>query len=277
MKYIDLHVHTTKSDGTAAPEEIAPLAKKAGLSAVAVTDHDTVDGIAAAAAAGEKCGVEIIPGIEFGTGWEHTEIHILGYLCDPGSPELRPALDWVINDRRERNEKMAALMRGDGIDVTAEEMYRKYPDSTVGRPHFAVKLMEAGLARSVTEAFKKYLAPGEKYYVRRNFIPFAEAVRVIRAAGGKAVLAHPFQYKYDDERLHRLLDYCADVGIEGMECLYTGYTPEQSGYLTRLAGEYGLFPTGGSDFHGGHKPDIAIGTGHGDLRVPYWILENMRK
>lgn len=183
MKTIDLHVHTTKSDGTVPPAEIASLAKAAGLSAIAVTDHDTVGGLAEATRAGMACGVEIVPGIEFSTGWEHTEIHILGYLFNPESPFLRPALDWVLGDRKERNEKMAALMRADGISVTAEALYARYPESTVGRPHFAVKLMECGLADSVADAFRKFLSPGKKYYVRRNFIPFDEAVRVICAAG----------------------------------------------------------------------------------------------
>ena len=276
MKRIDLHVHTTCSDGTVPPEGIPPLAKAAGLSAVAVTDHDTVAGLAAAMAAGAECGVEVVPGIEFATGFEHTEIHLLGYLFDPASPALTPALRWVIDDRRERNEKMAALLRADGVPVTAGELYARYPHSTVGRPHFAVKLMECGLAASVADAFQKYLAPGRKYYVRRHFLPVDEAVRVVRAAGGRAVLAHPFQYQYDDAHLRRLLDYCVSVGLEGLECLYTGYTPRHETYLTALAGEYGLFVTGGSDFHGGHKPEIALGTGAGDLCVPYELLEKMR-
>ena len=277
MKTIDLHVHTTKSDGTVPPAEIAALAKAAGLSAIAVTDHDTVSGLAEAALAGAACGVEVVPGIEFSTGWEHTEIHILGYLFNPESPFLRPALKWVEGDRRERNEKMAALMCADGIPVTVEELCTRYPESTVGRPHFAVKLMEYGFADSVADAFRRFLSPGEKYYVKRNFIPFGEAVRVIRAAGGRAVLAHPFQYQYDDKRLRELLGYCVSVGIEGMECLYSGYTPKQETYLTALAREYGLFITGGSDFHGSHKPEISIGTGMGNLRVPYTLLEKMKE
>lgn len=277
MRYIDLHVHTTKSDGTVPPEDIAAAAAKAGLSAIAVTDHDTVAGIEAAAAAGKEWGVEVVPGVELSSGWEHHEIHLLGYCFDPASEALRPALEWVIKDRRDRNEKMAALMREDGIPVTAEELYARYPQSTVGRPHFAVKLMERGLASSVKDAFARYLAPGQKYYVRRHFIPFDEAVGVVRRAGGRAVLAHPFQYKLGDGELRRLLDYCVSVGLEGMECLYSGYTPQQEKYLLDLAGEYGLRVTGGSDYHGAHKPDIALGFGTGDLRVPYELLEKLRR
>jgi predicted metal-dependent phosphoesterase TrpH len=277
MKSIDLHAHTTKSDGTLTPAELVRLAKESGLAAVAVTDHDTVGGLAEARAEGEKLGVEVVPGIEVSTGWQHTEIHLLGYLFDPAAPELTPAIEWVINDRRERNEKMAALMRADGIPVTAEEMYRRYPESTVGRPHFAVKLMECGLASSVKDAFARYLAPGQKYYVRRNHIPFDRAVEILRDSGGKTVLAHPFQYKFDDGRLRELLDYCRDVGVAGMECLYSGYTPEQEKYLEALAGEYGFLVTGGSDFHGDHKPEIKLGTGTGGLRVPYELLEELKK
>jgi predicted metal-dependent phosphoesterase TrpH len=277
MKLIDLHVHTTKSDGTLTPAETVSLAREKGLAAIAVTDHDTVGGIAEAQAAGAAAGVEVVPGMEVSTGWEHTEIHLLGYLFDPASPALGEAIDWVINDRRERNEKMAALMRADGIPVTAEEMYRRYPQSTVGRPHFAVKLMEQGMAVSVKDAFARYLAPGQKYYVRRNHIAFDRAVELICQAGGRAVLAHPFQYRYDDERLRRLLDYCRETGVSGVECLYSGYTPEQEEYLEALAGEYGFLITGGSDFHGSHKPEIELGRGiGGTLAVPYELLEKLK-
>ena len=276
MRYVDLHVHTTKSDGTVPPRDIAGRAREAGLAAIAVTDHDTVAGFAEAALGGAECGVEVVPGIELSTGWEHNEIHLLGYCFDPGSEAIKPALEWVINDRRERNEKMAALMRADGLPVTAEELYARYPDSTVGRPHFAVKLMELGLASSVKDAFVRYVAPGQKYYVRRHFIPFDEAVRVVRLAGGRAVLAHPYQYRLGDERLRELLDYCVSVGVEGMECLYSGYTPEQEKNLEGLAGEYGLIMTGGSDYHGEHKPDIRLGVGTRNLRVPYELLEKLK-
>lgn len=278
MKRIDLHNHTSCSDGTDSPAELISAAKAAGLAAIAITDHDTVEGIPEAAKAGESLGVEVVPGVEMCTGFEHTEIHTLGYFIDTGNERLKNALKWVIDDRRERNEKMAAAMRADGLPVTAEELYARYPHSTLGRPHFGEKLIELGVVASVKESFEKYLNPGCKYYVRRHFIEFSEAVSVIHAAGGRAVLAHPFQYKYDDERLRHLLDFCAEAGMDGMECMYSGYTPEMQEYLMRLAGEYGLLITGGSDYHGYHKPHIKIGTGiSGELNVPYELLEKLRR
>ena len=276
MKLIDLHVHTTRSDGTLTPAKTVELAAELGLAAVAITDHDTVAGIAEAAQTGKKLGVELVTGVEMSTGWEHHEIHLLGYLFDPASPELVPALEWVINDRRERNEKMAALMRADGLPVWARELYAKYPRSTVGRPHFAVKLIELGLASSVQDAFARYLNPGEKYYIRRHFIPFDEAAAILRVAGGVPVLAHPLQYKLGGEELGCLMSYCRHIGVQGMECLYSGYTTAQEKELTALAEEYGFAVTGGSDFHGSHKPDIHMGSGRGALRVPYELLEKLK-
>lgn len=273
MKRIDLHVHTTASDGTASPAEAVRLAREAGLSAIAITDHDTVSGYAEAAEAGEKYGVEVVPGIEISTKYGRA-VHILGYYIDPNSDKLAPVLEWVVHDRDERNRKMAELMAADGLPVSYEEMHRRF-GAVIGRPHFAEVLVELGLARDIRDAFDRYVEKGQKYYLPRNFLSIERSIEIIREAGGVPVLAHPFQYKLDDAGLRELIGHCMESGLQGMECRYSGYSVEQSKYLGRLAEEYGLIKTGGSDFHGDNKKHISIGAGTGGLDVPYKYLEKL--
>ena len=275
MKRIDLHVHTTASDSTASPAEAVRLAKEAGLSAIAITDHDTVSGYAEAAEAGKKYGVEVVPGIEISTKYGRA-VHILGYYIDPDSDKLAPVLEWVVHDRDERNRKMAELMAADGLPVSYEEMHRRF-GAVIGRPHFAEVLVELGLAKDIRDAFDRYVEKGQKYYLPRNFLSIERSIEIIRDAGGVPVLAHSFQYKLDDAGLRELIEHCMESGLQGMECRYSGYSVEQSKYLGRLAEEYGLIKTGGSDFHGDNKKHISIGTGTGHLEVPYKYLEKLRQ
>ena len=275
MKRIDLHVHTTASDSTASPAEAVRLAKEAGLSAIAITDHDTVSGYAEAAEAGKKYGVEVVPGIEISTKYGRA-VHILGYYIDPDSDKLAPVLEWVVHDRDERNRKMAELMAADGLPVSYEEMHRRF-GAVIGRPHFAEVLVELGLAKDIRDAFDRYVEKGQKYYLPRNFLSIERSIEIIREAGGVPVLAHPFQYTLDDAGLRELIEHCMESGLQGMECRYSGYSVEQSKYLGCLAEKYGLIKTGGSDFHGDNKRHISIGTGTGHLEVPYKYLEKLRQ
>lgn len=275
MREIDLHVHTTASDGTCAPAEVVRLAAEEGLRALAITDHDTAGGYAEAAEAGRALGLEVVPGIEISTRFTGA-VHILGYYIDPISPELRPVLDWVVQDRDERNRKMAALMAEDGLPVSYEQMHERF-GAVVGRPHFARVLMELGLADSVQDAFDRYVEKGQKYYVGRHFLSIERSIEIIRLSGGVPVLAHPFQYRLDDAQLRRLIEHCLESGLRGMECRYSGYSEEQMAYLLSLAEEYHLLPTGGSDFHGANKPHIRLGRGTGALAVPYEYLEKLKE
>jgi len=168
-------------------------------------------------------------------------------------------------------------MQDDGIDISREQLEADYPHAALGRPHFARRMVELGYADSVKDAFMRYLNPGQKYYIRRQFVPLEKAVEVVRGAGGIAVLAHPFQYRFEEEERQELFAHCRQIGIEGIECYYSGYTAEQIGYLLQTAEKYGFHPTGGSDFHGENKPHIKIGTGTGDLRVPYTVVEGLRE
>ena len=274
MSSIDLHVHTTASDGTCAPERVAELAASQGLSAIAVTDHDTVSGYAEAKAAGEALGLEVVPGIEISTKYDRA-VHILGYYIDPESPELKSILNWIVEDRDIRNRKMAELMVADGLPVSYEMMHERY-GAVIGRPHFAAMLVELGLAESVQDAFDRYVEKGQKYYQPRTILPIDRAVEIIVRAGGVPVLAHPFQYRMDDALLRQLIEHCMGFGLRGIECRYTGYDEDKVAYLEALATEYGLIRTGGSDFHGSNKPHIALGRGLGKLAVPDEYLAELK-
>ena len=273
MKQIDLHIHSTASDGTCTPAEIVALAARQGLAAIALTDHDTVLGYPELQEAAAALGLETVPGIEISTKYGGV-VHILGYYIDPHSPALEPVLNWVVHDRDERNEKMCALMAADGLPVSYAEMKARFGE-VIGRPHFADILVELGLASSVRDAFDRYVEKGQRYYVPRTILPIERAIEIIRLSGGVPVLAHPFQYKRDDAGLRELIEYCMGQGLKGMECRYSGYSPEQSAYLEKLAEEYGLVKTGGSDFHGSNKPQIALGSGiRENLSVPYeWLCQ----
>lgn len=276
MKLIDLHAHTTASDGTATPRALAELALRQGLSAVAITDHDTVLGYPELEKAGKELGIETVPGIEISTKF-HRAVHILGYYIDPHSPELEPVLNWVVEDRDKRNKEMCRLMAADGLPINYEDMKKRFGE-VIGRPHFADILVELGLAKNVKDAFDRYVEKGQRYYVGRTILPIERAIEIIRLSGGVPVLAHPFQYKLDDPGLRELIEYCMAQGLRGMECRYSGYGPEQSAYLEALAEEYGLIKTGGSDYHGSNKPRICMGSGiEGNLQVPYEWLERLKE
>ncbi|MBQ7896127.1 MAG: PHP domain-containing protein [Oscillospiraceae bacterium] len=275
MREIDLHIHSTASDGTLSPRELVILAKKQGLKAIAITDHDTASAYLEACKAGEEFGVEVIAGIEISTKYSGP-IHILGYCIDPQSPELLPVLNWVVEDRDRRNRKMAQLMADDGLPVSYEAMQQRF-GNVIGRPHFGQILVELGLAESVNDAFDRFIEKGQKYYMPRSFLSVESSIELICHAGGIAVLAHPFQYKRDDKGLRELIEHCMESGLKGLECRYSGYDEEQVAYLEALADEYGLIKTGGSDFHGSNKPLIRLGSGiSGELMVPYSFLQTLK-
>lgn len=267
-------MHTTASDGTATPKETIELAKQLGLSAIAITDHDTVSGAVEAVTLGKALGLEVVPGIEISTKFHHA-VHILGLYIDPLSDKLAPVLEWVVNDRDQRNRNIVSLMRRDGIRVSYEEMKERFGD-VVGRPHFAQILVEQGLAENIDDAFDRYVNKGRKYWLPRSFLSIERSIEIILEAGGIPILAHPFQYKLNDPELRILIEHCIDHGLKGMECRYSGYDDRQVDYLENLAAEYDLFKSGGSDFHGDRKPDIGLGTGKGELNVPYEYLAELK-
>lgn len=276
MGYIDLHNHSTASDGTDSPSALVELADRLGLRAMSVTDHDTVAGVPEALAAGEKRGVEVVPGIEVSSDYRDNNVHILGYFIDPDSPALRPVLDWARNEREERNEKILAHMAADGFDISLEQLREEYPGAVLGRPHMAEHLMLRGYTSSVQEGFDRYLDVGRPYYLPKRRISIRQAVEVILAAGGVPVLAHPFQYRYPLGEVEEMIVHARDLGVRALECYYSEHSAQQQSWLLSAAERYGLGVSGGSDCHGTRKPHISMGTGTGSLAVPYSVLEALR-
>lgn len=275
MKRVDLHIHTTASDSSMNPAAVVQLAYEDGLAAIAVTDHDTVDGFKMAASAAENIDMKVVPGIELSTKY-YGSVHILGYFIDVDNPELQSELKGIVDDRDRRNEKVISLMRESGIQVSYDDMKERF-GAVIGRPHFGTVIIENGLAETVTEAFDKYLGKGKPYWVPRKTVSMERCIELIIHAGGVPVLAHPFEYKYDVKTLADLIEVGIRYGIRGIECRHSKHSPGEMAYLERLAEDYDLLKTGGSDFHGAIKPTISLGTGDGILAVPYKWFEELEK
>ncbi|MHB8066390.1 MAG: PHP domain-containing protein [Desulfobaccales bacterium] len=273
MSFIDLHAHSTASDGSFRPAEVVRLAKDAGLQAVALTDHDTTDGLAEAVAAGQELGVEVIPGVEISAQFTDDSMHILGYFIDFKSGKLAERLAVLKQARKERNPKIVAKLNALGVAITMEQVERLSGGGQVGRPHIARALLESGYVKSMQQAFDIYLKNGGKAYVEKYRFPPAEAMDMIREAGGVPVLAHPFTLGLGSAFALKevLLDLKAQ-GLAGVEIFYAEHTPEQEALYLKLAQELGLLATGGSDFHGDNKPDTGLGKIRSRNRLTYDLV-----
>jgi predicted metal-dependent phosphoesterase TrpH len=272
----DLHTHTFASDGTQAPAANVRMAKEAGLSALAITDHDTVSGIAEALAEGEKCGIEIVPGVEISTVAGKQDIHVLGYYIDFGDAQFLQRLESLRETRNQRNEMMLERLRQLGMDITMEEVLReveatKSKDDTVGRPHIASILLKKGYVASISEAFEQFLGNQGKAYVNPPRIAPATAVEWIREAGGSAVLAHPGIY-HDDA----LVEDIIRGGLDGIEVYHSDHTPEDEAKYLKLARQSGLLITAGSDFHG-ERGGVAFHAPIGSRRVSTHVLKSLQR
>ncbi|MBU7006474.1 PHP domain-containing protein [Phosphitispora fastidiosa] len=275
--FIDLHVHTTASDGTMTPERIVFLAARCGLKAVAITDHDTVEGLAEALQAGEKAGIEVVPGVEIGVDYPG-EMHILGYYMDHRSSRLSRDLAQLRESRDRRNPRMAAKLRELGFDITMDEVARAAGGTVVGRPHFAAVLKKKGYINSVEEAFDRYLGAGRPAYVKKDKISPAQGIEMITGAGGIPVLAHPHYLRAGGrEEFEELLRALCGSGLMGIEAYYSTHSATETAYFCALAKTNGLLVTGGSDFHGANKPEIKLGRGLGGLAVGYNLLAKMKE
>lgn len=275
-KYIDLHTHSLKSDGSMTPTEVVAEAKKAGLAAIALSDHDTVDGVREAVEAGKKLGVEVIPAIEFSVQ-SKTETHILGYFIDIENPDLLKMLKEVVNLRIERNYVTCSRLNELGFDITLEEVRALAPNNFVGRAHFARVLMDKGYISSVKEGFDKYMSVGKYAYCEKQRLTSRDAIELIKKCGGISFLAHPHLTKLPDDELKEFLVELKGCGLCGLEGYYTDYTPEMQEKYQSMAKELGLMISGGTDFHAKMKPHISIGTGLGNMKIPYSVIENMKK
>lgn len=277
MTVIDLHVHSTRSDGTLTPSELVQHASECGLTAFALTDHDNTDGLEEAIRASASLGIELVPGIEFSTEYLGKDIHIVGLDIDWKHPAFQERIDYYRKERLHRNQKMIDKMASDGIDISYRQMADSFGETVWTRAHFARYLADHGYVSEMWDAFRTYIGDDCKYFVPRQKVSPDEVVRLIRRFHGIPVLAHPFQYHFSDGELRTLLSHLRESGLIGIEVYYSTHSPEQTDYLLRLASELHLLPSGGSDFHGSNKPAIALGTGKNNLQIPYEVLERLRQ
>lgn len=277
--FIDLHTHSNASDGTLPPREVVRLAKERGLQALALTDHDTIDGLAEAVTAGQELGLEVIPGVEISARHAHGlgSMHILGYFLDYKSELLAQRLAVLKQARKDRNPQIIAKLNGLGIPITLAQVERISGSGQMGRPHIARALYEGGRVRSIQEAFDLYLGNNGLAYVSKFRFPPDEAIGMIRDAGGLAVLAHPFTLGlHTFESLRPLLQELMVLGLAGLECYYPEHSPEQQALYLSLARNLGLLITGGSDFHGDNKPEVRLGQVNCQALLTYNLVTAMK-
>ncbi len=276
-KLIDLHNHSTESDGTLSPEELIKHAKEQGLSAIALTDHDAISGIEKARPAAAELGLEFVPGVELSTDYQGQEVHILGYYIDTEQPEFLKQLKEFVDTREQRNEKMAVLLQQERFDITMDALTAENPDSVITRAHFARYLVEHGFVKDRETVFAKYLGDGCKCYVPREKITPFEAIRLIQLGGGLAFFAHPVLCHMNHDRLRFFIKSLKEAGLNGLEAIYSMNAPGDERNMIKFAEEFDLLISGGSDFHGSNKPQIQLGAGKGNLRIPYEILERIKE
>jgi predicted metal-dependent phosphoesterase TrpH len=273
---IDLHSHTIHSDGSATPSELIELAKRNGADAVAITDHDTVAGLEEGRADAARLGIEFVNGIELSAEFSPGTMHILGYYINDAEEEMAATLAELRAARDARNPEIAGRLQALGVDLHYDEVAALAGNQVVGRPHFARVLVERGHAASIQDAFNRYLAKGSPAYVEKKRLSPADSIALIHKAGGLAVLAHPYQLKLSQEALEPLISELADLGLDGIEAVYSRHSPADRDSYSRLAKRHRLLVTGGSDYHGTYKPDIMLVKGLGDLAVPYALLEGLK-
>ncbi|MBQ9030459.1 MAG: PHP domain-containing protein [Parasporobacterium sp.] len=276
MGFIDLHVHSNLSDGSCSPAELVQLALEKGLSAFALTDHDSVAGIAPAISAARNYPLEVIPGIEITSSFGRQEIHILGYYIDYENPRLLEMNRQISQIRDDRNIKICAQLRSYGVDINYEDFRSTAGCRMITRRHFAAYLVAGGYASDLRDAFEKYLIKGRPCYIPMRKLSTEAAVRLILASGGVPVVAHPVLLHLTEEGYLKFFTLMKSFGVRGIEAIYSSNTAEDEQRFRSLAKELGMFITGGSDFHGVLKPGVDIGTGRGNLMIPQSLLDNIR-
>ena len=274
---IDLHSHTTHSDGSATATELVSHAAAKRARAIAVTDHDTVSGLPEARAAADHFGIEFVPGVEISAEYSPGTMHVLGYFIDDTSAELVEKLDGLKRAREERNPRIARALQELGLDITYDEVARLAGNLVVGRPHFARVMLNKGYVSSIQDAFDRFLKKGAPGYVEKARLSPADSIALIHNAGGAAVLAHPYQLKLPTEtEVEQIIAELSELGLDGVEAVYSRHSVSQRARYSEIAESHGLVVTGGSDYHGSYKPDIDIVTGLGDLEVPYELLQHLK-
>lgn len=282
-RFIDLHSHTTASDGSFTPAELVGLAKRIGLAALAITDHDTFGGYEQAASHADAEGLDLVRGIELNSRLAVDQggsvaVHMLGYF--PAREPSQEFLAWLSkqrDDRRSRNRRLIEALQNRGVDITLNEVEAR-GRSLSGRTHFAQILVEKGYAQNTQDAFRRFIGEDAPSYVERQSLSTAEVVRIIRDGGGIPAVAHPVRLRLPRETERGLLANLKASGLLAIEVYHSDHPPELQAYYHELAQELALLPTGGSDFHGAAKPGVSLGTGlRGNIRVPFGFLQGLRQ
>lgn len=273
----DLHTHSIASDGTISPSEIISIAKNTGLTSIALTDHDTTDGLAEFKESGYKYGIEAIAGVELAAAYKNTELHIVGLFIDYKNKELASDMEYIVNERIERNERMINALNNIGIKISIEELEENAGGKIITRAHYANVMTEKGYVRNNAEAFGNYIGSGKPGYVKRKTLTPERCIKTILNAGGVPILAHATLYGFNYLDIYTTVGKLKGYGLMGMETIYSTYTKKQSREMKKICKHYKLLQSGGSDFHGANKPDISIGKGRGNLGIPQEFAEKMKK
>jgi predicted metal-dependent phosphoesterase TrpH len=278
---IDLHIHTTASDGTFTPSEVVAHAIKLKLKAIAITDHDTLAGSSEALKGGLPPALDFLTGVEISAApppfySRSGSFHLLGYSIRLDDSELNQTLEKLQQARKNRNPAIIKRLNELGISISLDEVRETAGDAQLGRPHIAQILIKKGVISSIDEAFDKFLGTDKPAYVDKYRVKCSKAIDAIRGAGGIPVLAHPGLLEYESEnQLDDLIGQLKQMGIQGVEVFYTGHTEDQTRLFAKLAQQYDLLMTGGSDFHGAIHPDIEMGSGKGNLFIPYELYDKL--
>lgn len=275
---IDLHTHSTYSDGTFTPKELFALAKGIGLKALALTDHDTVAGLNDAAFYAKEYEIEFVPGVELVAEHNSKEYHILGLYIDYENIVLIKTLNELIYEKRViRNKRIIEKLNSIGIKISLEDLANKNDKALLTRTHFASALVRKGYCRSLNEAFHIYLGEGKPAYVIRETLTPTECIETIHNCNGIAILAHPTLYHLDYKQIDQLTVELMEYGLDGIEAYYTRHTNEDTAQILTIAHRRNLVVSGGSDFHGENKANTQLGIGQGNLRIDYKVLENIKQ
>lgn len=273
---VDLHTHSTASDGSVPPADLPAMGAREGLSAMVLTDHDSVAGVPAFLAAARAAGIEALSGVELSTRFEFAEIHVIGYGVDLANDALQAGLERIRTSRARRNAKMFDVLAALGFPLEPAEVEALAGDpETMGRPHFAMAMVRRGYAADVREAFDRFLGEGRPAAVPRDRVEATDGVRLLREAGGVVVWAHP-RVGFSSASFRKILARLVEAGLEGVEAYHSNQNDVKTRDVRQAAAERGLLVTGGSDFHGAYKPEIALGRGNGDLRVPDECWRNLK-
>lgn len=272
---IDLHTHSTASDGELSPAELVDLAKKTGLRALALTDHDTVAGISEARSRAAELSLAFVAGVEIEIEFDPGEFHLLGLGIDDANDALLAALSELAEARTDRNQRIVELFRSEGIPIDLAEIAEIARTQRIGRPHLADALLRRKVVRTKQEAFDKYLGKGRAFYLPKDCLPLSRALGLIKASGGVAVVAHPYSLFISKTKLGALMDEWKEAGVDGVEAYHPAAKLGQCRILERMARERGFLVTGGSDFHGREKPECGIGRTAGGLPVADAFYEEL--